>query len=153
MNGNWGAIRTPLDRSVAQPGSAPRSGRGGRRFESSRSDQPAKPATAGFFIFTDCSSAFPVGHHRLCIEISHRDCSTTETNGVSCCSVSQAVCLQLGCVASVTTRVKRWDLLDRQASRDADHPISRAKTPIKHAMATLATISARLIRRSAMMSA
>lgn len=43
------SIEAPLARSVAQSGSAPRSGRGGRVFESLHSDQLEKPAFAGFF--------------------------------------------------------------------------------------------------------
>ena len=35
-------MRMRLDRSVAQSGSAPRSGRGGRKFKSSHSDQQIK---------------------------------------------------------------------------------------------------------------
>jgi putative endonuclease len=42
------AIRRPLwPRRVAQPGRAPRSGRGGRRFESSLSDQPSLRSSEG----------------------------------------------------------------------------------------------------------
>jgi hypothetical protein len=38
-----------VNRGVAQPGSAPRSGRGGRRFESSHPDQALHlPAVLGF---------------------------------------------------------------------------------------------------------
>ncbi len=37
--------KPPVSRSVAQPGRAPRSGRGGRRFKSCHSDQPSPPSS------------------------------------------------------------------------------------------------------------
>ena len=60
-------------RSVAQPGSAPRSGRGGRRFKSCHSDQLSQDLTTrGFCIPTDCPTAWIVAWVRVLRVISSR---------------------------------------------------------------------------------
>lgn len=58
--------RPPVDRSVAQPGRAPRSGRGGRRFKSCHSDQNfpiyydvRSAALRGLFLFSTEIPAVP----------------------------------------------------------------------------------------------
>ena len=89
-------------RSVAQPGSAPRSGRGGRRFKSCHSDQPLRSQRLGYRLRShDGSSRGPIGSRPTGSAASNSGCMAYGTQAGTCLRRGTALCWVRGARALV----------------------------------------------------